>query len=312
MKEDCTKEIFEKCIQNSCNNGPLITDTEAGEIMCGSCGTVLIEKMEDFGSEHSAFTQEDFMKNTRTGKKLSLAEYDMGLSTSMKNNKDASGKKLSPEMNLAFYRLRMWDSRSKLKTKDRTMRTAFLLLGGMVTKLGLSEAVSEKAAYFYRKIKSRKSRIGRSSTVLITACLYAACRFTNSPRTLKDVVSVSTIGKKQVQKTYRDIVKLLDLNLESFDPLDFVTRLASNVNASERTRRKAIKLLIRARKTGIMTGKNPIGMTAAALYFACVQNNEDISQYIISKAARITPVTVWHRYLTLKNSLGISPLDSIS
>jgi len=312
LKKRFDDSIFSKCNETDCRKGPLITDKNSGEIMCGSCGTVLIEKMEDFGSEHSAFTQEDFMKNTRTGKKLSLAEYDMGLSTSMKNNKDASGKKLSPEMNLAFYRLRMWDSRSKLKTKDRTMRAAFLLLGGMVTKLGLSEAVSEKAAYFYRKIKSRKTRTGRSSTVLITACLYTACRFTNSPRTINDVVSVSTVGKKRLQKTYRDIVKLLDLNLESFDPLDFVTRLASNVNASERTRRKAIKLLIRARKAGIITGKNPIGMAAAALYFACVQNNENISQYTVSKAARITAVTVRDRYLTLKNSLGISPLDSIS
>ena len=305
--------IFENCTLKRCKQEPLITDGITGEVLCGNCGVILLEKMGDFGPEHSAYTKEDYMKNTRTGKKLSLAEHDMGLSTSIKNdNKDASGKKLSPEMKSAFYRLRMWDSRVKLKTKERSMRTAFLLLDGMITKLGLSKAVSEKTAYFYRKIKARKSKTGRSTASLITACLYAACRFTNSPRTINDVVSVSTISKRQLQKTYRDIVKQLDLTLESFDPLDFVTRLASSVNASERTRRKAIKLLIRARKAGTNTGKNPIGMTAAGLYFACVQNNENISQYTIAKAARITAITVRHSYLTLRNSLGISPLDSIS
>jgi len=296
--------IYEKCGETECKRGPLITDVNSGEITCGSCGMVLIERMEDFGPEHSAFTQEDFMKNTRTGKKSSLAEHDMGLSTTIKkDDKDASGRRLSPEMSRTFYRLRMWDSRSKLKTKDRSMRTAFLLLDGMITKLGLSEVVSEKTAYFYRKIKTRKPKTGRSTVALITACLYAACRFTNSPRTINDVASVSTISKKRLRKAYRDIVNLLDLTLESFDPLDFVTRLSSNVNASERTRRKAIKLLIRARKAGINTGKNPIGMTAAALYFACVQNNESISQTQISKASGITAVTIRHGYLTLRNLL---------
>lgn len=305
--------IFEKCSVTECKKGPLVTDKNTGEIVCGGCGIVLIEKIEDFGPEHSAFTKDDYMHHTRTGMKSTLTIHDMGLSTSIKkSNKDFSGRRLSHKMNLAFYRLRMWDSRVKLKTKERSMRNAFLLLDGMVTKLGLSEAVSEKTAYFYRKIKARKLKTGRSTASLITACLYAACRFTNSPRTINDVVSVSTISKRQLQKTYRDIVKQLDLTLESFGPLDFVTRLASNVNTSERTRRKAIKLLIRARKAGIITGKNPIGMTAAGLYFACVQNNENISQYTIAKAARITAITVRHSYLTLRNSLGISPLDSIS
>jgi transcription initiation factor TFIIB len=313
LKKRFADSIFSKCNETDCQKGPLITDENAGEIMCGGCGTVLIERIEDSGPEHSAFTKEDYMHNTRTGMKSTLTIYDMGLSTSMKNdNKDASGKKLSPEMKLAFYRLRMWDTRAKLKTKDRSMRNAFLLLDGMVTKLGLSEAISEKSAYFYRKIKARKSKTGRSTAALITACLYAACRFTNSPRTIIDVVSVSTISKKLLQKIYRDIVKELDLTLESFDPLDFVTRLASNVNASERTRRKAIKLLIRARKAGIITGKHPMGMTAAALYFACALNNENISQTQISKASGITNVTIRKQYQTLKNSFGISPLDSLT
>ncbi len=109
--------IYEKCCETECKRGPLITDVNSGEITCGSCGMVLIERMEDFGPEHSAFTQEDFMKNTRTGKKSSLAEHDMGLSTTIKkDDKDASGRRLSPEMSRTFYRLRMWDSRSKHTT----------------------------------------------------------------------------------------------------------------------------------------------------------------------------------------------------
>ncbi|WP_316505356.1 hypothetical protein [Nitrosopumilus sp.] len=45
---------------------------------------------------------------------------------------------------------------------------------------------------------------------------------------------------------------------KSYDPVDFITRLSSSVNVHEKTRRNATKCLIKAKKLGIVAGKNPI------------------------------------------------------
>lgn len=305
--------LFENCTLKRCKQGPLISDNIRGEVMCAGCGVVIHEKMEDYGPEYRTLTKEDYLHRTRTGMKSTLSVHDMGLTTTIDSkNKDSSGKQLSSEMNFAFYRLRKWDTRTKSSTKERTMRTAFILLDGMVTKLGLPEIVSEKAAYFYRKIKSEKPKTGKATVSLISAVLYAACRFTNTPRTLNDISVVANIKKKRLQKTYRDVVKQLGLNLELFDPIEFISRLSSAVNANEKTKRYAVKILIKARKAGILTSKNPIGMAAAALYYSGIHNSENISQHKISKVSGITSVTIRNRYQTLVKGISISPLESIT
>ena len=67
----------------------------------------------------------------------------------------------------------------------------------------------------------------------------------------------------------------------------------------EKTRLDAIEFLVKARKLGITTGKNPIGIASAALYLSCVYNNESITQAQIAEAAGVTSVTVRTRYKNL-------------
>jgi len=304
MKEDWTKEIFEKCIQNSCNKGPLITDTEAGEIMCGSCGMVLVEKNEDASPDFHGYTKEDYMKNTRHGPKSSLAFNDMGLSTVIKSqNIDSTGRHLSGKMRTAFYRLRMWDRNTKSK-KNIKFTEPFILLDGIRAKLGLSKSIVEESAYIYRKAVTKELTRGRSRPVLISAAIYAACRLTNTPRTLRDVALAANVPKKSLQKTYRHLVRALGLTLDTSDPINFITRIATSVKVHEKTKRDAIEYLAKAKKMEFTAGKNPIGMASAALYLSCVKNNEDVSQAKIAEAAGVTTVTIRNRYLVLVKQLS--------
>ncbi len=303
MKKDFTKEIFDKCTQNSCNEGPLITDTEVGEIMCGSCGVVLVEKIEEKGPENHAFTKEEYMKNTRHGVKSSLAFNDMGLSTVIKSqNTDCAGNHLSGKMSTMFNRLRRWDQYTKSK-KNMKFTEPFILLDGLRAKLGLSESVIEKSAYIYRKAVSKELIRGRTRLVLISAAIYAACRSTNTPRTLRDVALAANVKNTSLQKTYRHLVKALGLTLDTYDPINFITRIATSVKVHEKTKRDAIEFLANAKKMGFTAGKNPIGMASAALYLSCVKNNEDISQAKIAKASGVTTVTIRNRYHLLVKQL---------
>jgi transcription initiation factor TFIIB len=85
------------------------------------------------------------------------------------------------------------------------------------------------------------------------------------------------------------------------DPTKGIARIASMANLSEKTKRKAMDILNKAKIIGMVAGKDPMGLAAAALYLACVSNGEIRSQKDISVAAGVTEVTIRNRCVGLKS-----------
>ena len=170
-----------------CGKGPIVVDSSGGEMTCSNCGYVTVDKIEEEGPEWRAFSKEEKDDRSRTGVPSSLAMHDMGLATVIgAEDRDAAGRALPSTMKAAIERLRTWDGRSQVhEPVDRNLRQAFSELDRLADKLNLSDAVIEKAAYVYRKALEKGLVRGRSISALIAASLYAACRDTDTPRTLK-------------------------------------------------------------------------------------------------------------------------------
>ncbi|GFN40066.1 MAG: transcription initiation factor B [Marine Group I thaumarchaeote] len=294
-----------KCDEDSCNSQPTITDAERGEMFCGGCGLVLTEKIEDENSEHTSYTQEEYLTQTRTGPATSLTMHDRGLSTVIGQNKDSSGHALSGRAKAAFYRLRTWDQRTKSRSKNRNLSQAFILLNGIKTKLGIPEMVVENTAYLYRKAASMNLARGRSIAPLISAALYAACRETNTPRTLDDISDAGNVSRKSLSRTYRTLVRRLDLNLNQYDTAGFVTRIANILEVKEKTKRDALDILQKSQEKEISAGKNPVAQATASLYLASLLNGETLSQTAFSKASGVSSVTIRNRVTSIKEILKL-------
>ncbi len=288
----------------SCAKNSIQADSITGEVFCRNCGYVAADKIEEAGPEWRSFANDESDKS-RVGAATSLTMHDMGLSTVIGSaDKDATGKPLSASMKNSIERLRTWDSRTQAHTSaDRNLRQALNELGKMKDKMGLADAVVEKAAYIYRKAMEKKLVRGRSIHGLIAACLYAACRNTETPRTLDDVAESINIRRKDVARCYRLIYKELDLKMPVADPTKGIARIASMANLSEKTKRKAMEILNKAKVIGMVAGKDPMGLAAAALYLACISNGEIRSQKDISVAAGVTEVTIRNRCVGLKGLL---------
>ena len=191
-------------ICNRCGKNSILTDGNIGERFCSKCGLVVTDKILDTGAEWRSFSNDEGNK-ARTGAGTSLTMHDMGLSTVIgAANKDATGKPLSASVKSSIERLRTWDSRSKAKDSvDRNLRQALMELSNLKDKLSLSASVNEKAAYIYRKALEKKLVRGRSISALIAASLYAACRNTETPRTLNDISTAGNLKRKDVARCYR-------------------------------------------------------------------------------------------------------------
>jgi transcription initiation factor TFIIB len=270
-----------------CGKGSLVTDNDTGENFCGKCGFVINQEIIESGPEWRSFSKDDEGKS-RAGVPTSLAMHDMGLATIIgQADKDAAGKPLSSSMKNTIERLRTWDSRSQ------------------VHELALGDAVIEKAAYIYRKAIEKGLVRGRSISALIASALYAACRDTETPRTLKDIGVASNIKRKDIARCYRLLLKELSLKMPVVDPIKCISRIASKAELSEKTKREATRILKNAEENKISAGKDPMGLAAAALYVACVSNGENKTQRDVAEAAGVTEVTIRNRYKGLKIALNI-------
>lgn len=290
-----------------CGKNSVITDDTTGERFCGKCGFVVSETIEDSGPEWRSFS--DAGQNTaRTGAPTSLAMHDRGLSTVISaNNRDSSGKPLSTSMKNTIERLRTWDSRSKVTTSaDRNLRMALSQLSTLKDKLTLTEAVIEKASYIYRKALEKGLVRGRSISGIIAAALYAACRDTETPRTLNDFTEAMDIKRKDIARCYRILHKELDLKMPVVNPIQCVSRIASSLDIPEKTRRYAFKILKDSQEHKETAGKDPMGLAAAALYMSCVTFGVDKTQRDIAEAANVTEVTIRNRYKGLKLSTNLA------
>ncbi|NND86260.1 MAG: transcription initiation factor TFIIIB [Nitrosopumilus sp.] len=260
--------------------------------------------MPDSSYQNNGYSQEDFMKLTRTGPATSLTMYDKGLSTVIGNNKDSTGKSLTSKTKYEFNRLRTWDQRSKSR-KTATLSKAFTLLHAMKTKLGVPDSVVENAAYIYRKTVSAKLTRGRTMASLVSASLYAACRENNIPRTLDDIANAGNIERGVLSRDLRTIIKKLGLSLNQYDTTSFISKISNNMNLDEKIKRDAYEILMKCEKEQITAGKHPVAQAAASLYVACVLNGKNISQKKFAVESGVSDVTIRNRAVLIKKTLNI-------
>jgi transcription initiation factor TFIIB len=140
---------------------------------------------------------------------------------------------------------------------------------------------------------------------MTAAAAYAACRRSGTARSLHEIAEASLVDKKDVARCYRLLLRELDMHMPFPDSLTYVSKIAERTGISGRSQGIAIRILREARDKRAAAGKDPMGLAAAALYIACLQNNEKTTQKDIAEAAGVTEVTVRNRYKTLKRQLKL-------
>jgi len=292
-----TGETSHNCITDGCKKTSVITDTALGEILCSSCGQVLEEKSYEIFPSYG-YDPVDYASKKNTGSANSLTMFDMNMTTVI-SNRDATGKSLSGNAKNEFYRLKILNTRSTVAS-NKTLRSAFLFLNMLQIKLGIPDSVAESSAQLYRKAVREKLTVGRKSKNIMCACIYASCKQNGVPRTINEISITSNIGRKEITRTYRSLVENLNLPINPFNSKEFLTRIASEAQISEKSRRYALEILCATEDAGLTHGKNPKALAAASLYLACVLNAEHKSQAEITKASGVTVTTVRTRYYDLK------------
>lgn len=284
-----------------CGSVNLVSDPHLGEIICNDCGLVVEDEMVDSGIDPSgAFDKTE--KKGRGGAPISMQKFDKGLTTNVGEISDIY--RLEPGQTRKFLRLKKWQERVSTSI-ERNLRLAMAELRVIASYLNLPNVIRDEAARIYNYVLQRGLVRGRSMESVIAACLYASCRSYNIPRTLDEMATASDVERKDIGRTYRFIIRKLDIKVKQSSPKDYISRFASILKLSPKTQNEALKVLKEAERVELTSGRGPAGIAAAALYVAALMNDEKKTQREVADIAGITEVTIRNRYKELIERLNL-------
>ena len=312
----------------------LLYDYETGEEVCGNCGTIVAEqsKSEIFsefgftdrsldsyyqGYGHSSASDKvvtSVMKSSRV-----MLDYStLGVNSSKidTRNLDFKGQRLNNSAEL--YRLRAMNKYTvnKEPNKIRNIKNAFHTIRVLTDKLGLPDAVAERAAKIYKQAWQAKIVKGRSINGMAAAALYYACKESSISRNLTTIVSLiprhdtDREERKKIFYYYNILIKTLNLDTPPIvDPFAEIGRIAYKAQVSQKSIRKAIELgdKLRLFDQTIFYGKSPIAVAVCLLYVATKYTEEDVKQKVMNDASDISTVTIRKRcfeYVTLLKKMN--------
>ena len=167
-----------------------------------------------------------------------------------------------------------------------------------------------------------------SKDAKISACLYIACRqegiqiiaqkimwtlnnttiFSDVPRTFKEIVAVSTVGKKAIGRSFKLIKEMLDTNFETIQTSDFMSRFCGNLGLNHDVQKAAMTIAKRVVDLDLVSGRSPISVAAAAIYMASQASENKKSKKEISEVAGVATSTILQSYQLMKpRAAGLFP-----
>jgi len=290
-----------------CGSTHLSIDYNRGEVVCNNCGLVIDEDFIDHGPEWRAFDHEQRDARTRVGSPMTYTIHDKGLSTVIgQENRDSYGKSIPTRSRAQVYRLRKWQSRTRIAdATERNLAVALSELDRMASSLSLPRNVRETAALIYRRAVAKNLIRGRSIEGVSAATVYAACRQVGVPRTLDEIAGASKVSRKEIGRFYRLVARELRLKLIPTSPKDYISRFCSELKLSGEVQAKSGELLKLIAEKELASGRGPTGMAAAVLYIASVVCGERRTQREVADVAGVTEVTIRNRYKEIIKKLDL-------
>jgi len=269
----------------ACGSSEVIDDSHRGERICTSCGTVIEEKEFDFSADRRAFTAEEIEKRKHNGGPIT-ALTDIAWTNVIKVT-DRNG-------NADFRRIIKWNSRLSWEKKNFLMATNEIKR--VCAALSLPRVVAETAATYYKKMQKLNVMRGRSINGFVGACVYLACRVNKIPRSVDDVYAeMPDTTDRDIRICFKVLVTELGIKLPRIDANALLPRFASALGISQEATGLAEQLMSAYGHHVSISGKDPKGIIAAAIYIACKNLGEITAQKLVAEHCGVTEVTMRSR-----------------
>jgi len=178
---------------------------------------------------------------------------------------------------------------------------AYLQIVDVASILRLDRDIADHAFELFKDCSSATCLRNRSVEALATAALVQAIREAQQPRTLQEISTASNLPQKEIGK----YIKILGESLKLSQPLNsnsiavHMPRFCSLLQLNKSAQELAAHIGEVVVNKCFCTRRNPISISAAAIYLACQLEDKRKTQAEICKVTGLTEVTLRKVYKEL-------------
>ncbi len=284
-----------------CGSKNIIFDYERNELVCADCGSVIEDRLIDYGFEHRFFKNRE--TTPRTSGNYTFRIHDNGIGGSL------------PDIHTVSFRQReKWRKMSRLQKKIRSNNDEKILekslrhLNRFIELLRPPSYVSETAGKILKKALIGKNYKEKTLREMAAAALYLAYKINGLPKSVKVYSKEVGIPHSRLWHAQRKIyesVKNLNKMIKEDDPTRYIPYLVNKLKLSRKVEYLAEYLAYLAKKEGLTNGKGALGIATASVYISSILLDEKRTQLEIAEAVNVSDVTIRNRYDEMVRSFDI-------
>jgi len=300
----------------------LVEEFSSGDMVCGSCGLVLGDRIVDTRSEWRTFSNDDQGNDdpSRVGDGANPLLNGSQLATTIAFGEGSR----SHELHRAH-------GRSTADKATKSLLAAYKEIGAHCDAVSIPKNVSDTAKHLFKIVDDAKAMKGKSQEAIIAGCIFIACRQCGVPRTFREIYALTKVSKKEIGRTFKALEKFFNQdteakkamaaasgiqaqdtfqNTQSTSASDLCLRYCSQLGLKSQQFVKVSQGLADKMSTvGDLAGRSPLSVAAACIYMASYLLGKPKTPKEISSVAGVSDGTIRtaYKYLYQERERLIEP-----
>ena len=175
----------------------------------------------------------------------------------------------------------------------------------IANSLNIPDNLVEEAKRLFRLVQSKNGVQGRSTPMVVLACLYIICRQNETGHLMIDFADILNTDIFTLSKIYLKLVRLVRFEVKLSDPSLYVPRFLKALKFPQDKEKEildyVLHLLARMRVDWLGKGRRPSGLIAAGFYIACKCFKIEKSFKDIAKVLKVSEETIRKRVNEFRN-----------
>jgi transcription initiation factor TFIIB len=199
---------------------------------------------------------------------------------------------------------------------EQSLVNAYKDISAMCEAISLPRSIQDIAKHLYKRVDDNKALKGRSNESIIAACIFIACRQGGVPRTIKEICTLTTVGKKDLGKAFKALEKILQTEgasasatgpdgyrpTKATSAAELMIRFCNKLGLPQKVVSACQDLAMRAQKAGTLDGRSPISIAAAGIYLISNVYGIQKTPKQIAEIAGVSDSTIRTSYRYLYNA----------
>ena len=169
--------------------------------------------------------------------------------------------------NYDIRRIRQYQMWNAMPYNERTLWNVFDKLTSVALSNGIPQKIVDDAKVLYKRASEKKISRGDNKEGLIASCIYHACLMNNLPRSSKEIAKMFDIDPVILNKGNSRFQTLLQINVVSSSPLDFISRYCSILDMKMEDIELCKQLVKFLEDSEIMSDNSPTSSCASILFY---------------------------------------------